>query len=125
MSLCEICSSDSRAKNGIEGLDEGEVCEECGFDPEEESLAEKVGGKSRVAKVVIGRDLKPDVLFKEDYNVVEGLPDDAEFVNFKHHPIADAYVFLFKSKEFELIDDLAALYEIPEVTIEIDEVLEE
>jgi len=124
MSLCKEClsaPSNSRSRDEIDRLEDGEICDRCGFDP-----AVEMRKKSRVAKVVVGREyFKPAVLFKEGHRIVDGLPHDAEFVDFRDYPLADAYVFLFKSKEFEPVDDFVQLDEIPEVTIEIDEVMME
>jgi len=121
MSLCKQClsaPSNSKPKNEMQGLETGEICDRCGFDP-----AVEVNKEARVAKLVIGRHyFKPGDLFKEGHKIVDGLPKDAEFVKFRDFPIRDAYVFLFKSKEFEPIDELAQLEDIPEIEIKIEEV---
>jgi len=124
MSLCKKClsaPSNSKPKEQIEGLEDGEICDRCGYDP----VVER-DRQARVAKLVIGKHFfQPGDLFKEGHKITKGLPEDAEFVKFERYPIRDAYVFLFRSKEFEPIDELAQLDDIPEIEIEITELRED
>jgi len=119
MSLCKKCkSAPNNAPEKPEGLEENEICDRCGFDP-----ATEIDRKARVAKVIVSKEyFNPAHLFKEGHKITNGLPEDAEFVKFKNYPMLDAYVFLFRSREFKPIDELTMLEDIPEVDIEITEV---
>lgn len=111
-------SAPSNASENPKGLEEGEICDRCGYDP-----ATEKDRKDRVAKLILSREhFKPGDMFKEGHRITKGLPQDAEFVDFKEYPILDAYAFLFRSKEFEPIDELTILEDIPEIEIEIEEI---
>jgi len=75
----------------------------------------------RIAKVVIPKEnFNSADLFKEGHKIKEGLPEDATFYNFMDYPARPAYVFLFESEEFEEVDELTLIDDVPEVKIEIE-----